>query len=98
MIVKIPFAKIHAFSSDFLAGTVKIVFQLSLNDETMKLRDQVSMLKSLDQYVALDIVSPQKELLPDDGGFNSTQDTLPSADKVFDTMAAQKENANESQN
>lgn len=62
MIVRIPRANIHALSSDLLEGKVKLVFTMPLNDETMKLREKLAMLKVLDTPVQLLIQSPQETL------------------------------------
>lgn len=62
MLVKIPFAYIEAMPANLLEGKVKLTFSISLNAETMKLREQIAMLKVLDQAVTLDITSPQGTL------------------------------------
>lgn len=62
MYIKIPFVYLHAMASDLLEGKVKLSFTFSLNDETMKLREQIAMLKVLDQMVELEIRSPQTAL------------------------------------
>lgn len=77
MIIKIPRAYIEAMPANLIEGKVKLTFSLPLNAETMKLREQIAMLKVLDTAVVLDITSPQgslDEVPPPDSPRNITED------------------------
>lgn len=73
MIIQIQFCHLKAMSSDLLKGEVKLTFTFALNENTMKLREQLAMLEILGTPVDLDIKSPQRTLV----GFQSPQPDSP---------------------
>lgn len=97
MLVKIPRAYIEAMPANLLEGKVKLTFSISLNAETMQLREQLAMLKVLDQAVTLDITSPQGTLpatTPPDTSNNITADGIGEGDlgnRMFGQMVTELE-------